>query len=620
MVRTLLDAGADPNTTGSSRTTIEMGIFFGGPDVLRLLLERGADPDGRLDGVAKGETPLITLSSQGMKSHINWSREPDFQARAWARGLEMIRILIAHGADLEARDQAGGRTALMLAAEEAREDVIRVLLDAGAKVDARDDRDGRTALHWAAHEGRAGAAGLLLAAGADILAEDADGRTPEDLARRGRHEELARELHPRAGDRPRPGRSIAKCLREAVEAGDAEAIRKLLTSGADVNTRLTGGKTPLLFAVEQGYVHTAEMLLAAGADPNVRDADDLTPLMAAIEANRTEVLRRLLAAGADPNAGARLHGGEERRTPLLVVIDRACDAGLGRIHGPADSEQDDEPLACKVPLAMFRALVDAGADVNQEDEYGSRPLWHAFDVQEPEIADILLAAGAGGDVASDAYLKARGLPLAAQSREFQAQVRAFADHFALEPRPLIGRPSSRDFRNPDNLGRFPLGPRIGAEFATPRDVAEAILAEQETWRRRRVFPVRTATCSSDLNEDSTFGIDGNSQTIGLVPTDDPYVVIAALCRPGTDWGWVSPAFYLRDLKALETDHPFALIGCQSHWLELQFTVPITDRADLVRRLSAIRTTLSGASLSEHPDEEELSEYFGSQCRIDFGWE
>ncbi|WP_165227137.1 ankyrin repeat domain-containing protein [Aquisphaera insulae] len=616
MVRLLLDAGADLNATRPQGPSIRSGIFSGGPDVLRLLLERGADPDGRIGDASKRETALITLSGQGLKSHWTWTRNPDFQTRAWAHGLEMVRILIAHGADLEARDEAGGRTALMHAAEEAREDIVRVLLEAGAKVDARDDRDSRTALHWAAHAGRTGAARLLIAAGADVLAEDADGLTPEDLARRGRHETLARELHAQAADRPRPGKSLTGRLCKAVEAGDVDAIRTLVDAGADVNARLSGGKTPLLIAVEQGYTQAVEMLLAAGADPNKRDADDLTPLMAAIEANRLEFVRLLLAAGADPDAGAPTHRSDERRTPLLVVIDNASDAV------PAGADAEDESLARKVPLAMIRALIDAGADVNLADDDGSQPLWYALDVHEPEIAEILLAAGAGGDEVSAAYLKARELSRAARSPEFLSQAGAFAAHYDVESQPLIGHPSSRDFRNPDRLGRFPLGPTIGAQFETTRAVSEAILADQENWRRRGVFPVRTEAYRMTRDDDSFggFDFDGDTQKIGLLPTDDPYVAIAALCAPGTDFGWVCPAFTIRDLRSLEADFPFRLIGCSSHWLELEFTTPIADPAELVRRLLTIRMTLGVTGLSEYPEEEELMEYFGSHARIGFYWE
>ena len=78
LVQLLLDAGADPNATDSQGATpVSFAIMFGGPPVLRLLLERGASPEGRGRRVTKGETPLIRLAGNGMASMIGWHKDPD---------------------------------------------------------------------------------------------------------------------------------------------------------------------------------------------------------------------------------------------------------------------------------------------------------------------------------------------------------------------------------------------------------------------------------------------------------------------------------------------------------------------------------------------------------------
>ncbi|SIO61328.1 Ankyrin repeat [Singulisphaera sp. GP187] len=611
LVQLLLDAGADPNATDREGSTpIALAVMFGGPAVLRLLLERGASPEGRPDGVTKGETPLIRLAGNGTASMVGWHKDPDVLARAWARDREMIGLLLDHGADVEARDQADGRTALMHAVEKGHEDIVRALLDAGAEVDARDERNGRTALHWATQGGRAGAVELLIAAGADPLAADGDGLTPEAVARRAGHEALARVLRAKTGDRPRGGRSMLGVLRKAIEAGDATAVQTALEAGADVNARLAGKKTPLLLAAERGSVVVVETLLVAGADPNVRDADDATPLLMAIEAKGAEVVRLLLRAGADPDTGSRRHGNEERETPLMVAIGEASRADENALHD--SSRLDDEGPHDRGTLAIVRALVEAGAAVDREDDCGNRPLWYALDLGQPEIACLLVEAGAGRDFVSAAYLKARTLARAARAPGFRAQVEAFAGRYGLEPQPWTDRPTRRDFQRMRQSGELPTGPTIGAQFHTTRDVAEALLAEQEDWRRRGAFPVRTSCYGDDF--------DFERQTIGLLPTDDPYVVIAAVCGPGTDWGWVCPAFTIRDLKAMERDYPFTLIGCESHSLELQFAAPVADPVGLARRLGSIRTHLGGSGLSEYPDDEEVADHLAGCARIGFYWE
>jgi hypothetical protein len=61
--------------------------------------------------------------------------------------VESVRVLLQHGADVNAAMDNGG-TALIEAAGYGYADIVRLLLDAGAKPDARD-RDGYTALNAA---------------------------------------------------------------------------------------------------------------------------------------------------------------------------------------------------------------------------------------------------------------------------------------------------------------------------------------------------------------------------------------------------------------------------------------------------------------------------------------
>lgn len=406
---------------------------------------------------------------------------------------------------------------------------------------------------------------------------------------------------------------MVDALRKAVEAGDADAIREALESGARVDARLANKKTLLMLAAEKGGAAAVETLLAAGADPNVRNADDATPLLMAIQAKSPEIVRLLLRAGADPDAGCRRYG-EERETPLMVAIGEASRVDLAALH---DSGRPEEETASdRDHLEIVRALIGAGAAVDREDDDGNRPLWYALDLDQPEIADMLIEAGAGQDFASAAYLKARTFGRAARAAGFRAQVDVFAERFGVKAELWTGQLTWRDFRRVQGSDDPPVGRTIGVRFSTTRDVAEAMLAEQEEWRRRGAFPVRIARYDHDFDH----GYDFDQQAIGLLPTDDPYAVIAALCGPGTDWGWVCPAFYIRDLKALEPDHPFTVIGAESRSLELQFAAPIADPADLARRLGAIRTHLGAPGLSEYPDDEEIAEYLGEHARIGFYWE
>src|SRR6202044_3818989 len=97
--------------------------------------------------------------------------------------------LLKAGADANER-LPHGETALMMASRTGNVDAIKVLLDHGAEVNAKETLRGTTALMWAADEGHAPAIQLLLQHGADIKARS-------DPAERGRGPALGKSNDPR---------------------------------------------------------------------------------------------------------------------------------------------------------------------------------------------------------------------------------------------------------------------------------------------------------------------------------------------------------------------------------------------------------------------------------------
>ena len=69
-----------------------------------------------------------------------------------------------------------GRTPLMMASRTGNVDAMKVLLDHGADVNAKETLRGTTPLMWAADEGHAAAIKLLIEHGADIKAQLEPGR------------------------------------------------------------------------------------------------------------------------------------------------------------------------------------------------------------------------------------------------------------------------------------------------------------------------------------------------------------------------------------------------------------------------------------------------------------
>jgi ankyrin repeat protein len=104
------------------------------------------------------------------------------------QGPEVIRLLLDHGADVDRADR-DGMTPLMEASELGMGSVS-LLLEHGAKVDARD-RQGWTPLMYALNNRGEGTVWLLLSKGADVNAHDVGGETPLMIAiRRAAHDPI----------------------------------------------------------------------------------------------------------------------------------------------------------------------------------------------------------------------------------------------------------------------------------------------------------------------------------------------------------------------------------------------------------------------------------------------
>ena len=94
--------------------------------------------------------------------------------------LELVRSLIARGADVETQDSSGN-TALHLAASLGDGDMVEILIRQGANVNAVNG-ESLTPLHLAIKLGWPSIAGALIEEGADITTPDGSGRSPLQLA------------------------------------------------------------------------------------------------------------------------------------------------------------------------------------------------------------------------------------------------------------------------------------------------------------------------------------------------------------------------------------------------------------------------------------------------------
>lgn len=97
----------------------------------------------------------------------------------------------------------------------------------------------------------------------------------------------------------------------AAERNDADAVRRLLRNGGDVNRPQRDGMTALHWATHHENEELVELLIKTGAQVKAVTRYGVSPLSIACQNGSGPVVERLLDAGADPQT--TLPGGETAR-------------------------------------------------------------------------------------------------------------------------------------------------------------------------------------------------------------------------------------------------------------------------------------------------------------------
>ena len=121
----------------TGQTSFLRAALSGDTKVMRLLLDRGADPN--IPTLA-GTTPLMAAAG------VNWTVAQTYTVSKEAL-LEAIKICLERGADVNAMNSMG-LTAVMGAANRGSDELIQFLVEKGARLDVKD-AVGRTPITWA---------------------------------------------------------------------------------------------------------------------------------------------------------------------------------------------------------------------------------------------------------------------------------------------------------------------------------------------------------------------------------------------------------------------------------------------------------------------------------------
>ncbi len=372
-LRTAIAAGEPLDARDEhGRTPLLCAAQAGRASLCAALLDAGARPDAhdrklttrRWEKLAAG----VPAQPTGRGSLLH-------EAAAAPRGGDLVRLLLARGYELEARDPDGS-TPLMIAAFHGRsqrggsaaanpDDPLTALLTAGASVHARD-RAGHGALD-AANE--LGTIERLLAAGADPNGAAA----PSSLL-----------------------------VRWSMATGDPAVVRALLVAGADPQ-KATGA---LAWAAHYGHAEIVRVLLQHGLTPDDRSGE--TPALAGAAAfARLEIVKMLVGAGAkDLDLALFCAAGHsllsvgpdirERPDQRLEVIRTLLAAGADpSAHEPRFIRSTALHTAARVGSPeITELLLTAGAAVDARDDHGCTPLWIAAEHGSARVVALLLRAGA----------------------------------------------------------------------------------------------------------------------------------------------------------------------------------------------------------------------------------
>ena len=217
LVKLLLAHHADPTVKDLSGATLaEVALAYGGIETFDLLKAAGAD-GGFFEPVYKGDAAAVKAAlakDPKLVDSLNWLKETPLLVAVEKGHLDVARLLMAGGADVNVRGQSDMRPLHYALGPGKNIDMVKLLLEHGAKLEAKD-RLGRTPI-WIS-VGRWDEFEFLTAHGADINAQDVEGHTMLFEAAVGWHNIEVAEKLLKAGANPDVPDKKGQTLRELAE-------------------------------------------------------------------------------------------------------------------------------------------------------------------------------------------------------------------------------------------------------------------------------------------------------------------------------------------------------------------------------------------------------------------
>ena len=416
-VRALLDQGVDVNAReGDGATALHWAVERDDAEVAEALLRAGADETAANDyGVTPASLACLNRNEAMLERLLAAGADPNaatsmgetlLMTCAGTGAVDAVATLFDRGAtNVNAKEASYGQTALMRAAAQDNPEVVRLLLAHGADIHARSTtyllpvslgnpldnvgggavmapQRGYTPLLFTARHGRVENVRLLLDAGADVNDTAPTGESALVVASFSGHGQVAALLLDRGADPNDQGAGYTP-LHTAVVRGDLELVEALCARGADPNARLTEGsqqrREAYWFALSERW---------RGA----------TPFWLAAKFAEVDIMRALVDSSADPLLAAN-----DGTTPLMSI------AGIGYRPGSIGMNRRDQgigPDAAKLlkaaneqpTLEGTRLVLELGGDVNAANDNGDTAAHGAAVLGYASVVELLAEHGADLDV------------------------------------------------------------------------------------------------------------------------------------------------------------------------------------------------------------------------------
>ena len=352
-----------------------------------------------------------------------------FHHAAMSCDIDLMKMCIAAGADVNAKDNDGNNAIFLMAKQHPSDDAIDFLW---GKVDFYDKNNARDSIiHHATRLNRRGVVTKLLALDAAMLfSTDKEKFTPIHLAAcndreflldimlrfaKTRYEEFYNSDKEKFHTDPAIG-ILQEILFWEVSP---RIIKMLLDYGFDINSvqqnrffdinsvqknRSVTGETPLVHSILEERHGTTALLIDYGVNINKPGEHNTYPIIAAAVMKNLWAMKKLIQAGANVN-----NCDENKYTPLMFASQSNNAEGIKMLiqAGAAVDMRDDENGTALHHAARWgnvegvENLLDFGASINAVDFEGWSPIAYAVGFNDKKTAEVLIKRGSDTTISPD---------------------------------------------------------------------------------------------------------------------------------------------------------------------------------------------------------------------------